>query len=286
MFRSRLEPRAASAGNDGPRVGPELARIRFVNSGSSDVRGALIRQWQLIADAVEAIDLSAASRVAGWTNRAVLAHLYVQPHLVARFLHSEPSDTATLGLAENLSATRSYGALIDAAAREGAALNKVELATPWTQFVLSSSPLDWRPRSPPCKVRSRFRTISSRDASRPSCTDAISSLRSLQIPTQRPSPPERFWTPLAPQLLSWSRRHGRFPWRSGSMSPPEEQGRLARWQRSCRSWRSSLGWATRGRRGWKPFKGSVSIRSAHARCATANVAPTATREILPREEES
>jgi len=95
-----------------------------------DVRTALIRQWELIADAVSVIDLSARSRVAGWTNREVLAHLYVQPGLVARFLRSESTDAAELGLTENLSGTRSYRELIDASAREGAALNKVELRDP------------------------------------------------------------------------------------------------------------------------------------------------------------
>jgi len=101
-----------------------------VNPDITDVRSALIRQWELIADAIEAIDLSATSRVVGWTNREVLAHLYVQPHLVARFLRSESTDVAALGLTENLSGTRSYGELIDASAREGAALNKVELRDP------------------------------------------------------------------------------------------------------------------------------------------------------------
>jgi hypothetical protein len=96
----------------------------------ADVRTALIRQWELIADAVDAIDLTAASRVTGWTNREVLAHLYVQPHLVARFLRSESDGQAALGLTENLSATRSFSELIDASARQGAALNKVELRGP------------------------------------------------------------------------------------------------------------------------------------------------------------
>jgi hypothetical protein len=101
-----------------------------VSAGIPDVRTALIRQWELIANAVEAIDLSASSRVPGWTNREVLAHLYVQPHLVARFLRSESADAAALGLTENLMGTRFFGELIDASAREGAALNKVELRGP------------------------------------------------------------------------------------------------------------------------------------------------------------
>ena len=41
-----------------------------------DVRTALIRQWDRIADAVPRIDRAAPSRVAGWRNREVLAHLY------------------------------------------------------------------------------------------------------------------------------------------------------------------------------------------------------------------
>jgi hypothetical protein len=107
-----------------------LARIRVVNGSVGDVRTALIRQWELIADAIARIDLSATSRCAGWTNREVLAHLYVQPKLVARFLRTVSADEAALGVTENLSGTRFYSELIDASAREGAALNKVELRAP------------------------------------------------------------------------------------------------------------------------------------------------------------
>ncbi len=98
-----------------------------MNVNTVDVRIALIRQWGLIAEAVDQIDLSEPSRCTGWTNREVLAHLYVQPHLVAKFLRTESADQATLGVTENLSGTRSYSELIDASAREGAALNKVDL---------------------------------------------------------------------------------------------------------------------------------------------------------------
>jgi len=45
-------------------------------------------------------------------------------------LRSESTDAAALGLTENLSGTRFYSELIDAIAREGAALNKVELRDP------------------------------------------------------------------------------------------------------------------------------------------------------------
>ena len=52
----------------------------------ADVRSALVRQWELISEVVDTIDLAAASRCNGWTNREVLAHLYVQPYLVEKFL--------------------------------------------------------------------------------------------------------------------------------------------------------------------------------------------------------
>jgi hypothetical protein len=95
-----------------------------------DVRIALIRQWELIADATDLIELWASSRCKGWTNREVLAHLYVQPHLVARFLRTTSADKAALGVTGSLSGSGSFGELIDASAREGAALNKVELRGP------------------------------------------------------------------------------------------------------------------------------------------------------------
>jgi Mycothiol maleylpyruvate isomerase N-terminal domain len=101
-----------------------------VNPAVADVRIALIRQWELIADAIDGIDLTATSRCRGWTNREVLAHLYVQPHLVARFLGTESADEPALRVSENLSGTRSFSELIDISAREGAALNKVELRGP------------------------------------------------------------------------------------------------------------------------------------------------------------
>jgi hypothetical protein len=101
-----------------------------VNLPAEDVRITLIRQWELIADFVELLELSTASRCAGWTNREVVAHLCVQPGLVARFLRTENADKAGLGVTENLSGTRSFSQLIDASARKGAFLNKVELRGP------------------------------------------------------------------------------------------------------------------------------------------------------------
>jgi Mycothiol maleylpyruvate isomerase N-terminal domain len=101
-----------------------------VNPDVGDVRIALIRQWELIANAIDGINLTAASRCRGSTNREVLAHLYVQPHLVARFLGTESTGEPALRASENLSETRAFSELIDMSAREGAALNKVELRGP------------------------------------------------------------------------------------------------------------------------------------------------------------
>jgi hypothetical protein len=95
-----------------------------------DVRSSLIRQWELIAQSIAGIDLSAPSRVDGWTNREVFAHLYVQPRLVAKFLRSESGKQATQRVPQNLGGTKSFSELIDSSAREGAALNKVNLGIP------------------------------------------------------------------------------------------------------------------------------------------------------------
>ena len=96
----------------------------------ADIRLALIRQWELVADAVDGIDLSTDSRCSGWTNREVLAHLYVQPYLVARFLLTAGTYKALLGAADNLAGTSTQRQLIDVSARDGAALNKVRLRGP------------------------------------------------------------------------------------------------------------------------------------------------------------
>ena len=95
-----------------------------------DVRTALIRQWDLIAEAVPRIDLAVASRVAGWRNREVLAHLYAQPSLLLRFLESESDARPAVRAAENLAGTRAFGELIDDSAREGASRDKFELRIP------------------------------------------------------------------------------------------------------------------------------------------------------------
>ena len=109
-----------------------------------DIRSALIRQWELIAEAYPAIDVVAPSRVDGWDNGEVLAHLYVQPHLVAKFLRTASGEGPDMDVAQNLAATRSYRQLIDASAREGASLHKFDLAGPLEAARASvlSAPLD------------------------------------------------------------------------------------------------------------------------------------------------
>jgi hypothetical protein len=101
-----------------------------VPTDEGDVRAALIRQWGLIAEAVPAIDLAGSSRIDGWRNGEVLAHLYVQPHLVVRFLQTASDAEPELGVAENLAGTEAYKELIDASARDGAMLNKYDLRVP------------------------------------------------------------------------------------------------------------------------------------------------------------
>ena len=74
------------------------------------------------------LDLDRWSRIAGWRNREVLAHLYVQPLLLRRFLRTAATTSPPLDLTTNLSGTAGYGELIDASAREGAAMGKVDVA--------------------------------------------------------------------------------------------------------------------------------------------------------------
>ncbi len=100
---------------------------------NDDVRAALVRQWELIAGHVAGAELSEPSRIAGWTNREVLAHLYAQVRLAARFLQSGSGRLPSMGLSENLRGTKSFSEIIDASARQGAASNKVDLRIPLVQ---------------------------------------------------------------------------------------------------------------------------------------------------------
>ncbi len=88
------------------------------------IRDALVRQWEGIADAVPEIDLDLPTRLGGWRNREVLAHLYVQPFMLSRFLKTASHQVPSTQLLENLSSTQSYRELIDVSAREGAEKGK------------------------------------------------------------------------------------------------------------------------------------------------------------------
>lgn len=108
-----------------------------------DVRPALVRQWELIAGAVPNIDVASPSRIDGWSNGEVLAHLYVQPHLVARFLRTASNKAPQLGVAENLAGTKALKDVIYTSAQEGAMLNKFDIAGPLmaTRSSVLSAPL-------------------------------------------------------------------------------------------------------------------------------------------------
>lgn len=74
----------------------------------------------------------------------MLAHLYVQPLLLGRFLRTAATTSPPLDLTTNLSGTAGYGTLIDASAREGAAMGKVDLTASVGRILpeLMAAPLD------------------------------------------------------------------------------------------------------------------------------------------------
>jgi len=91
-----------------------------VSNAPDKVREALVRQWSLIADAVPALDPGAQSRVSGWLNREVIAHLAMQPSLLARFLKTASVAQPEVSLEENLAGTVTLSEMINTAAREAA----------------------------------------------------------------------------------------------------------------------------------------------------------------------
>jgi len=133
---------------DGRRDGHSTRRhpggkIDRVPTDEDDVRTALIRQWELIAGAVPYIDVARPSRIDGWSNGEVLAHLYVQPHLVSRFLRTASNKEPELGVADNLAGTKALKDVIDTSAQEGALLNKFDISGPLmaTRSSVLSAPL-------------------------------------------------------------------------------------------------------------------------------------------------
>jgi len=87
------------------------------------VRAALLRQWDLIAAHVPTLDLERPSRVAGWRNRDVLAHLTSQPHLLVRFLATASSEPPAMTLVDNLSGTARFASMIDESVRRSESID-------------------------------------------------------------------------------------------------------------------------------------------------------------------
>jgi Mycothiol maleylpyruvate isomerase N-terminal domain len=94
---------------------------------AEEIRDALVDQWRALAAAVPALDLGAPTRVAGWTNREVVAHLAAQPLLLLRFLSGGSPSTAELTAEANLGGTARLAALIDGAARAAANADRLDL---------------------------------------------------------------------------------------------------------------------------------------------------------------
>jgi len=119
--------------------GPWRNRTETLDGGQ--VRDALVRQWRAVAEAIPALDLDRPSRVAGWRNREVLAHLYAQPLLLARFVSTATGETAQVDVAANLAGTVSFSDTVDSLARQGAAMGKADLGItlarvlPWLETV-------------------------------------------------------------------------------------------------------------------------------------------------------
>ena len=63
---------------------------------AAQIRDALVRQWRAIAATLPGLDLAAPSRIEGWRNREVVAHLSVQPPLLARFLRPAEAVVETM----------------------------------------------------------------------------------------------------------------------------------------------------------------------------------------------
>jgi Mycothiol maleylpyruvate isomerase N-terminal domain len=106
------------------------------------VRDALVRQWRAIARAIPTRDLDAPSRIAGWRNREVVAHLAMQPGLLVTFLSSASSSLPRLGVTANLSGTRELAELVDAATRKAALAGEVDFAARAEEAIAAVGPAD------------------------------------------------------------------------------------------------------------------------------------------------
>lgn len=79
--------------------------------------------------AVPGLDLDRPTRLGGWRNRELLAHLAIQPALLGRFLKNASTEPPVLGLVDNLTGTATLADVIDTAAREKAMAMDVDFAT-------------------------------------------------------------------------------------------------------------------------------------------------------------
>jgi hypothetical protein len=98
------------------------------DSDGERVRDALVRQWLQIARAIPSRNLETASRVEGWRNREVVAHLAMQPALLVRFLDTAGSEPPQLRVSDNLAGTRNLAELVDAATRDAAVKGRLDFA--------------------------------------------------------------------------------------------------------------------------------------------------------------
>jgi hypothetical protein len=103
-----------------------MAPARTVTLDGGQVRDALVRQWRVVAQAIPGLDLDAPSRIVGWRNREVLAHLYAQPLLLDRFMAAATDEAPRVDVAANLSGTNSFSRVVDTLARQGADMGKAQ----------------------------------------------------------------------------------------------------------------------------------------------------------------
>jgi hypothetical protein len=94
----------------------------------TEVRAALLRQWSVLTDGIRTLDLDRPSRLDGWRNREVVAHLAAQPMLLGRFLQTAGPRPPEMTLTDNLAGTRRLAAVIDDAAATAAAAGQLDLA--------------------------------------------------------------------------------------------------------------------------------------------------------------
>ncbi len=92
-----------------------------------EVREALIRQWVIVATEAPKLDLVAASRIDGWSNIEVLAHLTAQPQLVLRYLATSSGEVPEMTLVSNLFGTRRMAVVVDQSARNAAKQGNIDL---------------------------------------------------------------------------------------------------------------------------------------------------------------